>query len=257
MVTEHYQSSQEDYVIYLMHMAAYRFAESFTSGKRVLDYGCGSGYGATSVVETALHVCGVDVADDAIAYARERFCRPNLTFQQIDIGRRLPFGDEEFDVVLSFQVLEHVDDTDQYLSEARRVLAPGGYLLLVTPDRMTRLFPMQRPWNRWHVREYSGPTLATTIRRHFQQVDVQHMSGPPALVGVELRRYRKVRWLTLPATVPLFPDRIRVMLLNAIHAVRPKAKPPSAPLEFHYDVSAVTIAPDASPSLNLVAVAQA
>jgi SAM-dependent methyltransferase len=255
MVVEQYQSSEEDHVIYLMHTAAYRFAESFACGKRVLDFGCGSGYGADRIAAIASEVRAVDVAEDAIAYARQHFDRPNLRFDRIEAPSRLPFEDGSFDTVLSFQVLEHVRDTTHYLSEIRRVLVPGGCLVVVTPNRQTRLLPLQKPWNRWHVREYSWRTLRDVLRPYFTQVEIQHMSGRPAVVDIELRRCRRVRWLALPATLPLWPDWLRVLLLNGLHAARRTTMRPTGPRDFDLEDSSIVIGRDAEPSLNLVAIA--
>jgi SAM-dependent methyltransferase len=257
LIVEQYQSTIEDYVVYLMHVATYRFAEPFAQGKRVLDYGCGSGYGAARIAETACDVQAVDVDEDAIAHARQAFPRANLAFARVDRGDRLPYPDRAFDAVLSFQVLEHVSDVTHYLSEIRRVLAPGGCLVLATPDRAVRLLPLQKPWNRWHVREYSARTLRGSLSRFFDHVEILQMSGRRDVIDVELRRYRRLKWLTLPATVPVIPDRLRVWLLNALHALRDAKGRPANPRRFDFDESVIVIGPGLEPSLNLVAVARA
>ena len=256
MILEHYKSSPEDFVIYLMHVATYRFAERYTQGKRVLDYGCGSGYGSAQIARTAAHVTAVDVSDEAIAHARTQFGGDNIDFAVIDPSAPLPFADASFDTVLSFQVFEHVEDTDRYLAEIRRVLVPGGTLLLVTPDRSTRLLPGQRPWNRWHVREYDNTGLARLLARHFTQVDIQGMGGDPEVIGIELRRCNRIKWMTLPFTLPILPDRWRVGALNAIHRLRGESARGGTPREFPFGVEAVRIAPGIAPSVNLVAIAR-
>ena len=255
MIMEHYKSSPEDYVIYLLHVATYRFAEQFTRGKRVLDFGCGSGYGSAQIAQTAAHVTAVDVAEDAIAYARDQFRRDNLEFRAIDPSARLPFEDASFDTVLSFQVFEHVSDTAHYLSEIRRVLAPQGQLVLVTPDRSTRLLPLQRPWNRWHLHEYGKHELADAMSRYFDRVDVLGMTAKPEMIDIELRRCNKVKWMTLPFTLPIMPDRWRVAALNAIHRLRGESARTGEPREYPFTVDDVRIAADAAPSVNLVALA--
>jgi len=256
MIVEHYKSSIEDYVIYLMHIATYRFAEPFVQNKRVLDYGCGSGYGSARMAELAASVDAVDVADGAIAHAREQYPRANLRFLAIDPTASLPYADGSFDAVLSFQVFEHVVDTDHYLGEIRRVLAPGGTLLLVTPDRSTRLLPLQRPWNRWHMREYSADSLKTTMQRRFEDVQMQSMSGRRDVIDVELRRCSKLKWATLPFTLPIFPDALRVRLLNLIHSLRGRPEAESAARKFDFDESVIQIGPNLRPSINLVAIAR-
>lgn len=256
MVVEHYHSSIEDYVVYLMHIATYNFAIPYIENKRVLDFGCGSGYGSRRMVERAASVHAVDVSEDAIKHAGAEFDYPNLCFQQIDPTIRLPFADSTFEVVTSFQVLEHVTDVAHYLSEIRRVLTPDGCLLLATPDRTTRLFPRQRPWNRWHVREYSPFSLESTMRAFFPEVEMLQMSGRRDVIDVELHRYRKLKWMTLPFTLPLWPDSVRVPLLNVLHAIRPKKPSKREKMNFDFDESAIHIGQGVSPSLNLVAIAK-
>lgn len=256
MIVEHYKSSIEDYVIYLMHIATYRFAEPFVQNKRVLDYGCGSGYGSAWMSKIATCVDAVDVAEDAIAHAQSQFSQENLRFRSIDPIAQLPFPDNSFDTVLSFQVFEHVTNVDHYLGEICRVLAPGGTLILVTPDRSTRLLPLQRPWNRWHVKEYDAGSLASTMRGTFQDVQIQLMSGRRDVIDVELRRCRKLKWMTLPFTLPFFPDALRVELLNMVHSMRGRPEAKSVPREFDFDESVIEIGPGLRPSLNLVAIAR-
>lgn len=257
MILEHYKSSPEDYVIYLLHVATYDFAEQFTHDKHVLDYGCGSGYGAARIARSAAQVTAVDVAEDAIDYARGQYQADNLEFRAINPDRPLPFPDQSFDTVLSFQVFEHVPDTARYLAEIRRVLRPGGRLVLVTPDRSTRLLPMQKPWNRWHLKEYDADSLLARVRRHFSGVELLRMSGRRDVIDIELRRCRRLMWLALPFTLPLVPDRARVAMLNLVHALRGRGNGSGTgePLEFAFDESAISIGPDLSPSLNLVVLA--
>jgi SAM-dependent methyltransferase len=254
MIVEEYHSTPEDHLIYLMHLASYRFAERFTNGNRVLDYGCGSGYGSALIAETASHVTAVDIADDAVAHACANFSRSNLVFRQVSSDNSLPFGNATFDVVLSFQVFEHVRDTDQYLSEIRRVLTPHGTLVLITPDRRVRLFPFQRPWNRWHVREYSPHAAERLLRGHFKSIRMLGMSARTDVIGLELARYRKTRWLTLPATMPFLPDRFRVAQLNALHKFRRAPRRTPAPPTYNFDLEDIEISETASPSLNIVAI---
>jgi SAM-dependent methyltransferase len=256
MILEHYDSSLEDYVIYVMHIATYNFAEKFTKGKRVLDYGCGSGYGSARIARNSIHVDAVDVADDAIAYAQEHYGADNIAFHCCTPDSRLPFPDQSFDTVLSFQVFEHIQKTAHYLSEIRRVLKPGGQLILATPDRSTRLLPWQSPWNRWHVREYDANSLRKSLRDFFPEVDIKHMSGRKEVIDIELRRSAKVKRLTLPLTWPFLPRFLRVKSLNMIHALKGKRQQSGKPLQFNFDETAITIGENARPSLNLVAVAR-
>jgi len=260
MVVDDYKStnksSKEDYVIYLMLMATYRWAQTFVEGKRVLDFGCGPGYGSHFIAASADSVVGVDVSPESLEYAARTFPRDNLSFEVIDTSCVLPFEDDSFDVVMSFQVFEHVEFPERYLREARRVLRPGGVLLLVTPDRSTRLLPGQRPWNRWHLTEYSERRLTDIVGGVFSEVEMLKMSGRKDVIATELRRTQRMKWLTLPFTLPIYPDTLRPRVLKRVQALRSRPKTDRPELEFDFDESTIQFGANLQPSLNLVVVAR-
>jgi SAM-dependent methyltransferase len=258
VVIERSRSTPEQYLIYLFHSLSYRFAERYTEGRDVLDYGCGSGYGCARIAAGARRTVGVDVSPKAIEAARRDYHASCLEFMTIEAGQALPFPAASFDTVLSFQVIEHVSDAAHYLSEARRVLRPGGHLVLVTPDRRTRLLPAQRPWNRWHVTEYSERALRRALSPHFDHVALLGMGGRPEVLAIELDRTRRARWLMLPATLPFYPDVLRVRMLAGVQRLREAQKGKRAPERhsFDFDESALRIAADVRPSVGHVAVAR-
>ena len=140
VIEEHYRGSAEDYLIYLFHIVTYDFAMPIVHGARVLDFGCGSGYGTARIASGCDAVIGVDISQDAIAFAGSRYHSENLSYRVVEPVEKapLPFNDNSFDCVLSFQVIEHVIDPDAYLWEVLRVLRPGGKFIIATPDRSTR-----------------------------------------------------------------------------------------------------------------------
>jgi len=119
------------------HCHRYAFARRFAGGKRVLDAACGEGYGAALLAEVAMHVTGVDVDGPVVAAASGRYGgRSNLVFEAASVTK-LPLRDASVDVVISFETIEHLSAAEQpqMLAEFARVLAPGGLLVLSSPNR--------------------------------------------------------------------------------------------------------------------------
>lgn len=117
------------------HMARYTFALRLAGGKRVLDAGCGAGYGTAELARVALRVTGADIAAEAVDFAREHYALPNLNFEQASCTA-LPHPDASFDLVVAFEVIEHLAEWRSLLVEARRLLAPGGQFVVSTPNRL-------------------------------------------------------------------------------------------------------------------------
>lgn len=257
MIEEFYLSSPENYLIYLFHIATYDFALPFIEGGRVLDYGCGSGYGTHRVAAACNQIIGVDIAQEAIDFARSRYSAPNLSFDKIQPVDQapLPYDSASFDAVLSFQVIEHIRDAGPYLSEIARVLKPGGVFLCATPDRSTRLFSRQKPWNIWHVHEYDETDLRNALSIRFSDIKIFKMGGTDA-IDIEIRRTRKLKWITLPLTLSFMPESVRIGGLSFLKYISGQSKraPSSHAVQFGFSQSDITISECASPSVNLIAV---
>jgi SAM-dependent methyltransferase len=262
MEEDAYQNSPGDYLIYLFHIATYDWAAERTAGARVLDFGTGTGYGAARLAATAGSVTGVDVSQAAVDYANRRYQADNLDFRTISPVEEapLPFPDDTFDVVTSFQVIEHVPSPQAYLAEAKRVLKPGGTLLCVTPDRTTRLFPGQKPWNIWHLHEFTPAELNGIVAEQFVLRETLGMTAPPEIVELEVDRCRKLRVVAYPFTFPGVPEPVRrrgLGLLKRLDAVRSCGATPGAEPDFGFGLDAVEISATADPSVNIVIVAGA
>jgi SAM-dependent methyltransferase len=147
------------------HLHRYAFAGELVRGRTVLDAACGEGYGSALLAAAAARVTGVDLSPEAVAHARDRYRLPNLSFEEADC-RHLPFGDDAFDAVVSFETLEHLDDHDGLLREFRRVLRPGGFLLISSPDRAVYSERLQNR-NPFHLRELYRDELETLLGRYF------------------------------------------------------------------------------------------
>lgn len=162
-----------------LHLSRYQFArELFQPQWDCLDAACGSGYGAAFLAERARSVCGIDVSANAIEFAKLRYSKPNLTYRCSDLQCKLPFPDESFDAITSFETLEHVQKQEQMLAEFRRVLKSNGILVISSPDRnVSERIGLD---NRFHVAERSKREFVELLRGSFsvQQV-LGHGDGNP------------------------------------------------------------------------------
>ena len=186
--------TREEYILYLIGQSAYVRAARLSVGKRVLDLGCNTGYGTAILSGQAAMATGADVSAKALRLARKRYPDRSIDFRQID-GEKLPFEDGSFDLIVSFQVIEHVVDYEKYLGEIKRVLSQSGTVLFTTPNASTRLEPGMPPWNEFHVREFNGEELAALLGGFFSNVSVWGLSAQAELYAIEMERYRRAREL--------------------------------------------------------------
>jgi SAM-dependent methyltransferase len=167
------------------HMAAYRASLPFVPGKVVLDGGCGEGYGAKLVAESARLVVGVDSSWET---AREagRFGPRNLHLSCSDLGR-LGFRDGSFDVVCCFQAVEHFRQPLLLLQEVARVLRPEGVLVLSTPNRLASFSE-----NPYHFKEYRPEELRELLEMLFPSVEILGVFGSDRVRTLQSSRRRQV-----------------------------------------------------------------
>jgi SAM-dependent methyltransferase len=152
------------------HRCRYRFAARYSRDARVLDIACGTGFGVSILADAgASHVIGVDVDSGAAAEAQAHHGGCRRSFLAGD-GTLLPFSAASFDLVSSFETIEHVAASDAFLAEICRVLTPTGTLILSTPNRDYTVLNGQQCVNPFHVREYSRGELQDRLRRHFGTV---------------------------------------------------------------------------------------
>ena len=151
-------------LIEVEHFARYRWAGQLVAGRSVLDAGCGVGYGSAMLAEAgAAEVIGVDLSDKAVQAAGAG-APPHASFVVGDV-HALPFETGRFDVVVCFEVIEHVEGQDQVIAELARVLAPGGVLAISSPNR--DVYPAGNPH---HLHEYVPEELRAALAAHFDHV---------------------------------------------------------------------------------------
>lgn len=139
--------------IWYEHMHRYAFARPLAHGLRVLDAACGEGYGSALLADAAEEVLGLDISPQAIAHARARYgTRANLRFDVADCTALDHLPSASFDLIASFETLEHVEAQERMLDGFARLLKPGGLLLVSTPDKRN-YSDIPGTVNEYHVRE--------------------------------------------------------------------------------------------------------
>lgn len=197
----------EEKVIDAMHRFAYTVVEEYAKpNDRLLEIGFGEGYGSEIVEPWVGEYVGVEVDLESVRHAAEKYERPAASFVHYD-GTTIPFVDASFDLVIAFQVLEHVHDSVAFLGEGRRVTRPDGSVLIVTPNRNHRVDDGERPWNRYHVREFSPAELDSVMREVFGRVEMFGIAGSPVMNDIEKSRVARARRLAR-----LDPFRLRYVL---------------------------------------------
>jgi 2-polyprenyl-3-methyl-5-hydroxy-6-metoxy-1,4-benzoquinol methylase len=158
----------EDTQVIYEHLHRYYFASLFVADRDVLDVGCGEGYGAAILAESARNVVGVDLVSEVVAHARRAYGQENLQFEVASAVNLVGIPDESADVVVCFEVIEHVHEQREVIATARRVLRPDGVFLISTPDRVP--YNDSREPNRFHVHELTADELRGLLTGTFRHV---------------------------------------------------------------------------------------
>jgi SAM-dependent methyltransferase len=135
---------------------------------KILEIGCGIGTVVNELSRKGHDIIGIDISGEAIEYGRNKYGDIRLEVQAAEI---LPYENESFDVVLSFDLFEHIAEIDKHISEVRRVLRPGGYYLFQTPNRYSNiiyetLWTKSLQWRRYHPSLHSPGQLRRRMARH-------------------------------------------------------------------------------------------
>lgn len=155
--------------IWYEHWHRYAFARRFAAGKRVLDAACGEGYGSALLAEVAADVVGVDLDAQAIEHARLRYAGIERLRYEASNAAALPFPERSFDLVVSFETLEHLHEQEELVAGFARVLSDDGVLLISSPDKRT-YSDLAGFRNEFHVRELYREELLALLQPHFGQI---------------------------------------------------------------------------------------
>jgi 2-polyprenyl-3-methyl-5-hydroxy-6-metoxy-1,4-benzoquinol methylase len=170
-----------------IHLCRYSLAQTLCAGKRVLDISCGEGYGSSFLATKwgAAEVHGVDISEEAIGRARETFADARITFhcrpaEQLDDL----FAAASFDLIVCLETMEHMPDARRLLTSLRRLLKPGGTLILSCPNDWW-YYPQEGQGNPYHLRKYTHAEFVALA---------QEVLGPPAqqLLGMPVAGFANV-----------------------------------------------------------------
>lgn len=152
--------------IWYEHYHRYAFAKNFVNDKKVLDAACGEGYGSHILSKYSKHVTGIDIDKESISHANRKYDENNLSFIVASCSN-LPFEDNSFDVVVSFETLEHLAEQEQMLAEFNRVLKNDGTLIISTPDK--KYYSDEAEFhNEFHVKELYKEEFKNLLDSYWQ-----------------------------------------------------------------------------------------
>jgi O-antigen biosynthesis protein len=152
------------------HWHRYALAREFVSGKDVLDIACGEGYGSHYLSEKAGSVIGVDISAEAVNFAKSKYISKKLEYQ-VGSCTSIPLTDHSVDAVVSFETIEHHDKHEEMFLEIKRVLKPGGLLIISSPDKHN-YSEVPNEKNEFHVKELYRPEFEDLIKRHFKNFSI-------------------------------------------------------------------------------------
>jgi ubiquinone/menaquinone biosynthesis C-methylase UbiE len=194
---------------------AYVVAQDHVYGN-VLEVGCGEGRGVDLLMRKASAFTAVDKIEEALQVLREKF--PTARFLSMNIPPLGTLQDNAYDCVVSFQVIEHIQNDVLYLKEIHRVLKPGGIALLTTPNRKLSLSR-----NPWHIREYLAQELKDLASGIFSTTEMKGITGNEKVMEYYRQNKKSVeritRWdiLNLQHNLPAWMLRLPYELLNRLN----------------------------------------
>jgi ubiquinone/menaquinone biosynthesis C-methylase UbiE len=146
------------------HLHRYAITIPFITKKKVLDIASGEGYGTNIMAQYASSIIGVDISDEAVNHAKEKYKKHNLNYI-VGSAFEIPLEDNSVDVVVSFETLEHHDKHDEMFKEIKRVLNSTGILIISTPQKEN--YHAVDPNNVFHIKELTGDEFNSLVNKYF------------------------------------------------------------------------------------------
>lgn len=182
-------------VLFNRHLAAYLYAISLIDKKCcILDLGCSDGYGSFLMAKFSKETIALDIDKETIEKAKKEYKVKGLKFIT---GNALSLSWKgKFDMVVSLQLIEHLNDANLYLEQVKKVLNKNGIFILSTPNRLLRLSKGQKPWNKFHICEYDSKEIEAILKRYFSKVKILGLTAVPDIYLNEKKRLRLRRLIS-------------------------------------------------------------
>ena len=155
--------------LFLEHYFRYRFAEKFTKNVVVLDCACGTGYGTYLLSRKAKEIVGIDRSTEALKIAAENWTASNIRYLQLDIDH-LETIQEKFDVIVSFETIEHLANAENFVGKSYHLLSQNGCFIVSTPNK--GIYRAEVEPNPFHLHEFSPAEFFNLLSKKFSQVEV-------------------------------------------------------------------------------------
>lgn len=161
--------------IYAEHYHRYMSIQGLVKDKVVLDAACGEGYGTNILAQYAKRVVGIDISQESIEWASNNYTKENVEFKKSSI-ENLPFPDNTFDIVVSFETIEHVNEQIQhsFLMEIGRVLRENGILIMSTPNKAVTV--QQEGSNHFHIKEFYKEEFIEYLNSKFSHIEIYNQN---------------------------------------------------------------------------------
>jgi ubiquinone/menaquinone biosynthesis C-methylase UbiE len=188
-------------------------------GDKVLEIGCGIGSVVFELSKQGYDVTGTDISNAAITYGLKKYGDIRLEVQPAET---LPYEDKSFDIVLSFDLFEHIAQIDRHVSEVARVLRPGGSYLFQTPNKYSNatyetLWTKSLQWRRYHPSLHSPGQLRRRLAKHGFETRFIKMNPINEFTRKKLKKLGPVGWIIRHVNFRLLPLVLQTNLYVVAH----------------------------------------
>lgn len=190
------------------HIQRYKFFTEYYRNKSIIDAACGTGYGTHYIINSgATRVIGIDISDEAITFCKSNYVKPSLEYKKLDCLKINELS-EKFDVAVSFETIEHLDDPEAFIKNTASVLKPEGIFICSTPNK-SRLSGAGNI-NPYHPNELEWTDFKRIFQKYFSVQNSYHQTE--TLEYLRIQELKHLMHQNQAATNSLLLNRIELKL---------------------------------------------